>query len=491
MELCISCHTVEGGAITSNQGAIAAVTKANPLGSEKVGKLILKFSIPAVVSLVVNALYNILDQIFIGQAVGILGIAATNVAFPLSTICVSVNVLLGIGSASNFNLKQGAGDKEDASYIAGHSMSLAVILGLGLTAIAQIFLTPMLTMFGATETVMPLAQTYTRITSLGIPFLVITMVCMHMIRADGNPTYSMFVILSGAVFKVIFTPIFLFVFGLGMAGVAWTTTLGQILSGTIGLVYMVKRFKSVPLKREHLRLQAKYVKMIFSLGIAAFFNQIAMTLVQITMNNTLRIYGAESAYGSDIPLACVGAITKVIILYMAFTVGVSQGCQPILGFNYGAKNYQRVKDTLKLAVIAASVISVIFFCLFQFIPQHIMGLFGSGDPLYLELGAAFLRTYTFMTFINGIQPVCANFLTSIGKAKLGILVSMTRQIIFLLPLILILPMFFGVTGVMFAGPIADSAAFIVSITLVISQLRLMTKLQKQASPLLEGMPAVP
>ncbi|MGD9559313.1 MAG: MATE family efflux transporter, partial [Oscillospiraceae bacterium] len=440
----------------------------NPLGTEKIGKPLFRFSVPAVTSLVVNAIYNIVDQIFIGHDIGMVGIAATNVAFPLTTICISVNLLLGVGAASNFSLKLGAGDGEAASHVAGNVLSLASIFGVAMCAITLLFLNPMLNLFGATADVLPYAQSYTAIICLGIPFLVVTMVCMHMIRADGSPNYAMICILSSAIFNVIFDPIFLFVFKMGIAGIAWATTLGQVLSAVLGILYMVKRFKSVPLKKEHLRLQGKYVKMICSLGAAACFNQLAMTVVQVVMNNVLRHYGAMSVYGSVIPLACVGAITKVNVVFMSVNIGIAQGNQPIVGFNYGAKQYQRVKDSLFRALIAATISSIIFFLIFQLFPETVMSIFGENDPLYLEFAVRYLRTYMLMTFLNGVQPVCSNFLTSIGKAPLGILVSMTRQIIFLLPLIAILPIYYGVTGVMYAGPIADAAAFLVSGIIVIT-----------------------
>ena len=455
---------------------------ANPLGTEKIATLIRKFSVPAIISMLVNAIYNMVDQVFIGHGIGMVGIAATNIAFPITTICTAAALLLGIGGASNFSLALGQGKKEKASFIAGNMLSLLVLVGVGILALVLLFLQPMLLFFGATETVLPLALPYTAIIAPGIPFLIFASGACILIRADGSPNYAMGCMLSGSIFNLIFDPIFLFGFDMGIAGIALATTLGQILSSVIALLYLLRRFHTVPLTRTHLVPRAAYAKMICALGMAACFNQLSMTVVQIAMNNVLRYYGAQSPYGADIPLAAVGAISKLNILFLSFTIGIAQGCQPIISFNYGARQYQRVKQTLKTALIAASAISVVAFAAFQLFPTQLMSVFGENDPLYLAFSVRYLRIYMLMTFVNGIQPVTANFFTSIGKARRGILISLTRQIIFLLPLILLLPVFFGIDGVMVAGPIADAAAALLSLVLIVQEVRSMTTLQQQALP---------
>ncbi|MDL2289641.1 MATE family efflux transporter [Clostridia bacterium OttesenSCG-928-F22] len=454
--------------------------KANPLGTEPIGKLIIRFAIPAVIALLVNAIYNIVDQIFIGNSdIGMFGIAATNVAFPLVTIGTSLALLFGIGGAANFNLSLGRKEYEKASLSAGNALSLLTIFGLGVGLIASIFLLPMLNIFGATSDIMPLATSYTRIIAIGIPFMIFTTGACQLIRADGSPTYSMMCLVSGAVFNLVFDPIFLYVFNMGIEGIALATILGQLLTSIIALVYMLKRFKSVPLKAQHLRIKLEYFKMIISLGMASFFNQIAMTVVQIALNNTLRHYGALSKYGSEIPLACVGAISKVNILFMAFTIGIAQACQPINGYNYGAKNYARVRQTLRLALTAATTISVIVFLVFQIFPREVISIFGPGSEEYFEFAVRYLRIYMFMTFANGIQPITSNFFTSIGKAKISLFIAMTRQVIFLLPLLLILPLSMGIDGVTFAGPIADAAAAILACTFIAREFRKIKKLEQE------------
>ena len=302
----------------------------NPLATERIDKLIAKFAIPAIISMLVSSLYNIVDQIFIGQGVGMLGNAATNIAFPISIICTATALLLGIGSASNFNLKSGAGESEEASKIVGTGLAMLVI-----AVVVLFFLDPLLQLFGVTPDVLPYAQDYTGITAFGIPFLILTTGGNHLIRADRSPTYSMACMLTGAIINTILDPLFIFGFHWGIKGAAWATIIGQIISGILVIVYFL-RFRKLELNWSMLRPKGKYLRAIVSLGMASCINQIAMAIVQIVMNNTLRYYGAESMYGTDIPLACVGVISKVNMVFMAICIGISQGCQPIWGFNYGA-----------------------------------------------------------------------------------------------------------------------------------------------------------
>lgn len=450
----------------------------NPLGTEAIGRLLPRFAIPSIISFLVSALYNIVDQIFIGQGVGLLGNAATNVAFPLTTISTALALLLGVGSASNFNLKLGAGDRDGAGRIAGSGLSVMAGSGVVLAVLFAIFLNPLLTAFGATGQVMPYAQDYTRIIILGLPLVIFSTASSQLIRSDGSPTYSMLCQMSGAIVNTILDPIFIFGFQMGMKGAAWATVIGQILSASLAVAYFF-RFKSVPLTREEFRPRGDCIKSITSLGAASCFNQLAMTVVQITMNNTLTYYGAQSSYGSEIPLACVGVITKVNIVLMAFLIGTAQGCQPIVGFNYGAKNYSRVKKTYLTGAAIVTGISVVAFLAFQIFPRQIVSIFGQGSEEYFHFAERYFRIYMLLTFANGVQPLTANFFTSIGKAKMGIFLSMTRQIIFLIPLILIFPMIWGIDGVMYAGPIADTAAAVLAVIFVLREMRNMARLSAE------------
>ena len=409
----------------------------NPLGIAPVGGLIAKFAIPAIISMLVSAMYNIVDQIFIGQGVGMLGNAATNVAFPVTTVATALALLLGIGGASNYNLEMGAGQEKKASGIAGTALSSLAISGLILAVIVLMFLKPLLTLFGATADVMPYAVDYTGITALGLPFYILSVGGNHIVRADRSPTYSMVCIMIGAIINTILDPLFIFGFGWGIKGAAWATVIGQVASGVL---YFCK-FRKMYLSGGMLKPKLSYLKAIISLGLASCINQIAMAIVQIVLNNILRYYGANSVYGSDIPIACVGVISKVNQMFMAICISISQGSQPIWGFNYGAKKYDRVRQAYRYSVTACTVIATIFFFCFQIFPHQIVGIFGTGSELYFQFAERYLKIFMFMTFANGIQPVSSGFFTSIGMAKLGIVMSLTRQVIFLLPLIIIFPLF--------------------------------------------------
>ncbi len=442
----------------------------NPLATEKTSKLILKFAIPSIISGLVNALYNIVDQIFIGQGVGVMGNAATNVAFPITTLCTALALLYGVGSCSNFSLNLGAKKKDEAAKFAGNGVFLMLVSGLALAIIINIFLNPLMKAFGASEQVLPLALTYTKITSLGIPFMIFTVGFSTLIRSDGSPTYSMFCTLIGAILNIILDPLFIFKFNMGISGAAWATVIGQFVSFIFAFSYLF-RFKNMKLIKSYFIPNLNYIAKIATLGMAPCFNQLAMMLVQITMNNTLTYYGALSKYGSDIPLACVGVISKVNIIYIALVIGTSQGCQPIMGYNYGAKNYERVKKSFLQSFSVIMVISLLTFLCFQLFPRQIINIFGKGDELYYEFGIKYFRIFMFFTFLNGIQPISSFLFTSIGKAKKGVVISLTRQIIFLLPLIIIFPKFIGIDGVMYAGPIADFAAAALSIFLLVKEIK--------------------
>lgn len=451
----------------------------NPLATQKVSSLILKFTIPAIISMMVSSLYNIVDQIFIGQGVGMLGNAATNIAFPVNIICTAVALLLGIGSASNFNLKSGAGQTEVAKNYAGNGLTMLVVCGVIITAVTLGFLTPLMHIFGATEEVLPYAIDYTGITAIGVPFLILTTGGCHLVRADRSPSFSMACMLTGAIINTILDPLFIFAFHWGIKGAAWATVLGQVVSGVMILIYFWK-FSKMQLTRHHLMPHMKYLGEITALGMASGINQVAMAIIQITINNILRKYGAVSDYGADIPIACAGIISKVNMIFMSIGIGISQGCQPIFGFNYGAEKFDRVRETYKKAAWAAIISGIVFFACFQIFPRQIIALFGGGNEAYYRFAERYFRIFMFMTFINGIQPMSSGFFTSIGKAKLGMIVSLTRQILFLLPLILILPVFMGIDGVMYAGPIADLAAAVITIWFVFRQFQDMKQKESES-----------
>ena len=340
---------------------------------------------------------------------------------------------------------------DKAREAAGSGLSCLALLSLSLGAVALLFRRPLLLLFGATPDVLPYALTYTSITAFGLPMVTFTTGGSNLIRADGAPAYSMLCTLSGAVLNTILDYIFIFPLNMGVAGGALATVLGQALSLLMTLGYFLRtRLRMVHLTSSDLRPRRQVLQSICSLGMAAFFNQLAMLLVQIVLNNTLTHYGALSSYGRDIPLACAGVVSKVGMLVLGCVIGIAQGCQPIFSFNYGAKKYGRVKEAYRKAVIAGTIICTVAFICFQTFPRQIVSIFGTGTEEYFAFAERFFRVYMFMTFSNAFQPISANFFTSIGKARRGILISLTRQVIFLVPLLLIFPLFWGIEGALYA-----------------------------------------
>lgn len=442
----------------------------NPLGILPVNQLLRKFAVPGIISLLVASLYNIVDQIFIGQGVGMLGNAATNVAFPLTTICNALCLMVGIGGAAAFNLSLGAKNEKHATKILGTALSTLVIIGVALCLIINLTLDNLLIAFGATADVLPYAQTYTHITAFGLPFLIFSTGSSFLIRADGSPKFSMICTVSGAVLNSILDPIFIFGLGMGMAGAALATIMGQILSASLAFSY-VFRYQTVNLTPAHFIPRLSVLKSFLPLGIASFFNQAAMSIAQITLNNTLTYYGAQSIYGSEIPLAAVGVIVKVNSLFIALILGVTQGAQPILSYNYGAQKYDRVIKVYKSTVLATGCFAMVAFLTYQIFPVKITSLFGDGSELYYQFSVQYFRIYLCMSFMSFFHPLTGNFFTAIGKAKIGACVSLTRQIILLVPLIIILPRFLGIDGIMYAGPISDFLAVCIAATLSFRELR--------------------
>ena len=450
------------------------VIKESPMGTKSIPKLLLSLAIPAIIANLVNSLYNIVDQIFIGHGVGYLGNAATSVAFPLTTICMAIGLMVGLGASANFNLEIGRKNPEKAKMIVGTAVTLLVISGLVIMTVTNIFLKDLLYLFGATELTIDYAVEYTRITSFGIPFLLFSTGFNPIIRADGSPIYSMLSVLTGAILNTILDPVFIFVCGLGMAGAAWATLISQILSAVMCALYFIW-FRNVRVKVKDFIPKLNIAKIIASVGISSFIFQISTMVIQIVSNNMLKKYGADSIYGSDIPIAIAGITSKISLIFLAVVIGIIQGAQPIFGYNYGAKNYKRVRDTLKLAIISSFIFSLFAFALFMFAPRPLISLFGEGSELYFDFGTKYLRVFLFFTFLNGIQIASTTFFQAIGKAVKGAILSLIKQVIFLLPLLVILPIFMGVDGVMFAAPISDFIAFISASIMLFFELKHMPK----------------
>lgn len=447
-------------------------TTDNPLATGNINQLMIKFAVPSIIAMMVSAVYNIADQLFIGNAVGTLGNAATNIAFPLSMMCTAIALMFGIGGASSFNLHMGAGESQKAPYFLGNSITMLLGLGAILFIGTELFLDPMLKGFGSPDNVLPLAKQYVSVTAIGFPFLIITIGGGHLIRADGSPKMTMICNLSGAIINIVLDALFVLVLRWGMVGAALATIIGQIFSAFLALNYL-RHYRTVTIEKKHLRPQTIYLKRIMALGMASCFNQIAMMTVQICMNNLLKHYGSLSQYGEAIPIACAGIVMKVGQLYFSIVIGLSQGSQPIESFNYGARQYKRVKAAYRYAVIAGGTVSVIAFVIFQLFPHQLLALFGNGSKEYFEFGSFYFRIFMLMAWANFMQPISSTFFTSIGKANKGTFLSLTRQIIFLLPLMFFLPTIFGIKGILYAAPIADGMAFVTAAVMVWSEMRAM------------------
>ena len=446
--------------------------KNNPLATAPLLPLIATYAIPSIISMLVGAAYNITDQIFIGHVVGMLGNAATNVAFPSVTLTTGVSMLFGIGTAANFSINQGAGNTEEArKYV--HTGLTGVIIAAILTGLTVFLLrTKIVALCGADPAgnVYPYAVAYLSITAFGIPFQMFSHTSSTIIRADGSPRYSMLCIVSGAVLNVFLDWLFMFPFGMGIKGAATATMLSQMVSCCLAALYY-PRFKAFDIRISEFGISVKHLLSSMAAGIPNFCNHMLMMCTNIVLNNVLATYGALSVYGPDIPLAVSGVAQKTSMIMVSFAVGIAQGCQPIWGFNLGAKNYSRVKGAYWRAFTAAFTVGVLFFIALQTSPRAIISIFGGGSELYYEFAVKYLKIYMMLVFFQNIQPVTINYFSATGNHRQGLLVSLSRQGLFLIPLLILLPRFMGINGILAASPIADTMAFIMSVSMVLVSFR--------------------
>lgn len=438
----------------------------SPFATEPIGRLIVKFAVPCVISLLVNSLYNIVDQIFIGWGVGYLGNGATNVVFPITIIALALSMMIGDGGAAYLSLKLGEGDVASAKKGVGNAIVMVTAVSILLLVVFLIFIDPILTLFGATEALRPYALEYGCIIGIGLPFTMIPTALNSMIRADGSPKYAMFSMVLGAVINTVFDPIFIFVLHMGVQGAAIATVMGQVASFVVSIIY-ITRFKTFRFDKVMFRLKRRVCQNILTLGISSFITQIAITIVMALTNNLLAAYGAASVYGPEIPLTAMGIVMKVNQILISILVGIATGAQPIIGYNYGAKNFERVKKAFDIALVASEIVSVIAFLVFQFAPMSVVSVFGSEEGLYNEFTVMSFRIFLMLCPLTGFQTVAAIYLQAIGKPVKSAILSLSRQIIFFVPTIIILPLFLGVTGVLWTGPVADGLAFVLALGLIL------------------------
>lgn len=455
----------------------------NILGYEKIGKLIKKFSIPCIISLLVNSLYNIVDQIFIGWGVGYIGNGATNVVFPITMLCLAFALMFGDGSSAYLSLKLGEKNKKEASKGVLNGILISVIVAVLLCAIIIGFLPQILNLFGCTEALRNDAMGYGFFVALGLPFMMIGTTLNSIIRADGSPKYSMASMVTGAILNIILDPIFIFVFKMGVEGAAIATTISQFVTFAMNVAYL-RRLKTIKITKKDIRLKPLVVLKVSMLGISSFITQMSIVLVIAFENNLLGKYGAESEFGSEIPITVLGIVMKISQILNSIIIGIAVGAQPILGYNYGAQNYDRVRKALKYVLGLSLIVSTIAFLLFQLIPDKLILIFGSGNELYIEFACYAFRTYLMLCICNGIQIPAGIFFQAIGKGVKSAVISLSRQILFLIPAMVIFGATFGIHGILYAGPLADGLAFVVASVLLILQVRKLKNVENSNKPLI-------
>lgn len=454
------------------------MNKKLDLGKEKIGKLLLTFSVPCVISMLINSVYNIVDQIFIGQGVGYLGNAATNIIFPIVIMCNAIAGLIGNGCAANFSLRLGEGKKEEAAKSVASTITITMISSILISIILYVSLNVLVKAFGCTDNVFPYAIEYGKIILLGAPFMIIYTALSQIIRADGSPKYSMILLVVGAIINLILDPILIIKFNMGVKGGAIATIIGQIVSCIMALLYL-RKFKSIKLNKKDFIPDKSIIK-VLSYGLSSFITQMTVLALFVFMNNIMTKYGASSKFGSDIPLSAYGIVSKLNSLFVASVLGISIGAQPIIGFNYGAGNYKRVKETLRKVLMVNFIIGIIFNLSFQLFPNFLIGLFGSGDnKLYLEFATDCLKIFLMFCFLNAFEMTTSITVQSLGNVKKSTAVSFIRQIILFIPIALILTSKIGLYGALYAGPIADVICFIAVIFIFGSEYRKLSKMDEK------------
>ena len=398
------------------------------------------------------------DQIFIGQGVGFLGNGATNIIAPIATIAIAVATLFGDGLAAFFSLNLGRDKPDKAARGVGSAVISSAVISILYTILASIFLAPLCRLFGATENLMPYALRYGHIIVIGFPFAITATVINSAIRTDGSPRYAMFSMMIGAILNTILDPVFIFVLHWGVEGAAAATILSQFVGFLCNVAYLFK-FKTIHLEKSSFVFHARIVGRLASLGFASCFNNLTSTVVAMISNNLLTKYGALSAYGPDIPITTFGLCMKVSMIAFSVGIGVASGSQPIIGFNYGAQKYDRVRRTFLLSAAVCSVITLVAWGVFQCFPLQLIRIFGTESSLYEEFAVQCFRVYLMLTFLNGLQMCTGVFFQAIGQPAKAAVASLSKQLLFYIPAMLICSRICGLTGILAAGPVDDTLAF--------------------------------
>lgn len=437
------------------------------LGTEKISKILLKFSIPCILSLLISSLYNIVDQIFIGNSeLGYLGNAATSIVFPITVVAMAFAWCFGDGAAAFLSLCQGRGDTENADQAIGNSLLINFIVSIIFVILGFVFMDKLLYMFGASAATIGYARDYFKIILAFIPVYMMGNVMNPIIRADGSPMASMICTLVGAVINVILDPIFIFKCGFGIEGAAWATIIGQVVSLIISIIYYFHS-KTFKLSKNSFKINLKLFSNVVKLGVSTFITQMSIVVISLVSNIMLAKYGAISKYGSDIPIAVIGICMKVFTIIINVVVGVILGAQPILGYNFGAKKYERVKETYKIVLVVTVIVGIIGTLVLQLCPELVICLFGSESKLYMEFAVLTFKIFLLFVLFTCVIKMSSIFFQAVGEPFKAAIVSLVRDIICFVPLVIILPYFYGVKGVLWAAPIADVIGVIISTILVI------------------------
>lgn len=458
------------------------MTHHNPLGTEKISTLLIRFSIPAIVGMLVSALYNIVDRIFIGNAadIGKNGLAGITIGFPLMLITLAMGVLFGVGGATLFSMRLGQKREEEAEKVLGNSFVLLVLSGTAYMIFGQVFLEPLLKLFGASETILPYSMDYMRIIFFGVVFQMLSMGLNHFIRADGSPKIAMYTMFLGAGTNIVLDPLFIYVFKMGMGGAAWATIIAQGISATWVILYFFGKHSRMKLHVKNFVLSRPIVVKIMSLGLPGFLLQLAGSLLNTLLNRNLLMHGG------DVAVSGMGVINSIQTLLLMPIIGLNQGVQPLVSFNFGAEKYDRVKKAIKLAMIAATVIVTFGFIITRLFPKQLVSMFNQ-DPELLAFGDMAIYSWFLMLPLVGFQIIGANFFQAIGRSKSAMFLTLTRQIIFLIPAVLLFPRIWGIQGLLYAAPFADVLSTLLTGTFFFMVMKDLTKLHHNTNqePLIE------
>ncbi|MEG6523004.1 MATE family efflux transporter [Desulfotomaculum sp. 1211_IL3151] len=434
-----------------------------------IGKLLWEFSLPAIIGVLVSALYNIIARIFVGRGIGSVAIAATTVAFPIMTINIAVAMLIGVGATALISIRLGQHKMREAEKIAGNATLLLILLPLILSCIYFLFSNPILMLFGSSQEVLPYARDYIHIIMLGIVPGAISYGMSNFIRAEGNPRFAMLTQIVAAVINVVLNYIFIFPLGWGIKGAAWGTVIAQTVTAIWVLHYFFKGNSRIKISLNSLKPQWPIVLKICSIGFAPFAMQIANSIQQTILNKTIM------AYGGDLGLSAVGIIMSLAMLLIMPIVGISQGAQPLIGFNYGARQFDRVQETLKKGIIAGTGLAIFGFILIQTYATPIVALFSKGDTALTQLTVDGLVIFMALLPIVGFQIIGSNYFQAVGKPIQSTILSLSRQVLFFIPLLIILPNFWGLKGVWRTAPIADAFAVTLTALLLFFEFRRMNQ----------------